>query len=95
MSEFDDKLGAILNDPDAMGQIMALAQSLSQPRQPPQEGELPADCGVSETAFSLPGGGRDAELLAALRPYLRPERQRKLDRALELLQLIRLLKAGH
>ena len=29
MSEFDDKLSAILGDQNAMSQIMALAQSLS------------------------------------------------------------------
>ena len=28
MSEFEDKLNTILNDSDAMGRIMALAQSL-------------------------------------------------------------------
>ena len=28
MGEMEDKLNAILNDPSAMGQIMALAQSL-------------------------------------------------------------------
>lgn len=40
MGEFDEKLNAILGDPQAMGQIMALAQSLgggqSQPPVPAQ-----------------------------------------------------------
>lgn len=40
MGEFDEKLNAILGDPQAMGQIMALAQSLgggqSQPSVPAQ-----------------------------------------------------------
>lgn len=41
MGEMEDKLNAILNDPSAMGQIMALAQSLGggkerqQPETPP------------------------------------------------------------
>ena len=29
MAEFEETLGAILNDPQAMGQIMALARTLS------------------------------------------------------------------
>ena len=37
MAEFEEKLGAILNNPQAMGQIMALAQSLGgdNPSPPP------------------------------------------------------------
>ena len=87
MAEFDDKLSAILGDENAMSQIMALAQSLSGPKEPAQPGE------VCETqSMPEPDAGRDARLLAALRPYLKPERQGKLDRALELLQLLRLLR---
>lgn len=84
MSEFEEKLGAILGDADAMGRIMELAQSLSGPGQV-GEGEdisqpVPAEM------------GRDAKLLSALRPYLRPERQRKVDRTLEMLSMIRMLR---
>lgn len=101
MSEFDDKLSAILNDPNAMGQIMSLAQSLSGPKgggdgapscQPAEQecGEVP----LQEMGCPLPdlSPGRDAQLLAALRPYLRPERQGKLDKMLEILQLLRLMR---
>ena len=37
MAEFEEKLGAILNDPQAMGQIMALAQALNK-NSAPSEG---------------------------------------------------------
>ena len=86
MSEFDDKLSAILGDQNAMSQIMALAQSLTGPES--GEGEsLP--CGEGNM-----GRGQDVELLSALRPYLKQSRRKKLDRALELLQLMRLLKGN-
>ena len=62
MAEFDDKLNSILSNPDAMAQIMQLAQSLSNARQ----------------------------LLYALRPYLKPERQEKVERALQLARLFHL-----
>ena len=70
MAEFDDKLNSILSNPDAMAQIMQLAQSLSGGT-----------------------GGRDSnarQLLYALRPYLKPERQEKVERALQLARLFHL-----
>ena len=41
MAEMDDKLGAILNNPAMMQQIMAMAQSLGQ-QAPPKEEAPPA-----------------------------------------------------
>ena len=89
MAEFDDKLNSILSNPDAMAQIMQLAQSLSggtggnnaanAPPPPPSQPEL--------------GGARDSnarQLLYALRPYLKPERQEKVERALQLARLFHL-----
>ena len=73
-----------------MSQIMALAQSLSgpEPVESADEGEeLPA-------AVESERRDRDVELLSALRPYLKQSRRSKLDRALELLQLLRLLKGN-
>ena len=47
MAEFDDKLNSILSNPDAMSQIMQLAQSLgggsSQPSQEPPPPQPPAE----------------------------------------------------
>ena len=83
MSEFDEKLGAILGDADAMGRIMELAQSLSAPK-PVEEGEV--------TSLSVEETGRDVRLLSALRPYLKPERQFRVDRTLEMLSMIRMLR---
>ena len=97
MSEFDEKLSAILGDQNAMGQIMALAQSLSGPKPECGEGER-EECseGEGEPDLDLFGAGenRDVQLLTALRPYLRPERQGKLDKTLEILQLLRLMRSA-
>lgn len=88
MADFEEKLGAILGDADAMGQIMALAQSLSAPQEEALQEAEPGQqsCGL------LSREEPDERLLAALRPYLRPERQRGLDRGLEILRLLRLMK---
>lgn len=123
MSEWEEKLNTLLSDPDAMAQVMQMAQSLSQqmgqpggaappngaaapPSPPPQEGQANA-------SFPLPGGidpslvqkllpllsqlnrpesGETAAFLRALRPFLKPERQDKVERAAQLARFIHLGK---
>ena len=126
MAEFDDKLNSILSNPDAMSQIMQLAQSLSgsgpepsspppQPAPPPQQPAPPfsGDGDLFSSLSSLTGGmdpklltrllplvqelggQRDSNaraLLYALRPYLKEEKQSKVERALQLARLFHLGK---
>ena len=123
MAEFDDKLNSILSNPDAMSQIMQLAQSLGGgggEGTPPQQGPAPAwnpppsqsppplgalsslagglDPGLLSRLLPLIqelGGQRDSNarnLLYALRPYLRSDRQEKVERALQLARLFHLGK---
>lgn len=134
MAEFDDKLNSILSNPDAMSQIMQLAQSLGGdgggaapppqgppgPQQapawgPPPPQQTPPSGGGGDLLSSLMGGGgldpgllsrllpliqelggqRDSNarnLLYALRPYLRSDRQEKVERALQLARLFHLGK---
>lgn len=139
MAEFDEKLNALLSNPDSMAQIMRLAQSLSgdteggsgqesqqqhqqehhqqehhqehqqqehqHHQEPPQSS---ADLLSSLTGGVDPkllmrllplvqelGGQRDSNaraLLYALRPYLKPERQEKVERALQLARLFHIGK---
>ena len=116
MSEFDEKLNALLSDPDRMAQIMQMAQTLSgastvtQPQQPPPSPppqHTPPPGG--DILSSLTGGldpkllmrllpviqelGSDSNssartLLYALRPYLKQERQARVERALQLAKLL-------
>ena len=125
MAEFDDKLNSLLSNPDAMAQIMQLAQSLSggdssdaaPPQTPPPQsppfspphaaspsGDIfSALTGSADPAFLLKlmpllqelGGQRDSnarQLLYALRPYLKSERQEKVERALQIARLFHLGK---
>ena len=121
MSEFDEKLNALLSDPDRMAQIMHMAQTLSgtaaptqqesPPPPPPQPQAAPAFNG--DILSSLTGGldpkllmrllpviqelGSDSSsgartLLYALRPYLKQERQARIERALQLAKLLHIGK---
>ena len=129
MGEMEDKLNAILNDPSAMGQIMALAQSLGGGAPRPQaspageaaqgaeqtgarEAEAPASAGSAPPALT---GGEDplaamiqmgmrllrayqgeddrtVALLNALRPFLKESRLAKLDRAVQISRLARVIR---
>lgn len=115
MAEFEEALNNILSDPDAMGQIMALAGKLGggQPGPSPASSDAPGEPeeGAAETVeaepFPIPdlgqlgqmgqltkllevfqnrsqGKAENIALLQALRPFLRPAQQQKLDRALRL-----------
>lgn len=138
MAEFDEKLNNLLSNPDAMAQIMQLAQSLGgdaaapPPQQPPPprapsppppsqpsgggapfswRGQTPAVPAGGDLLSSLAGGmdpkllmkllplvqelgsqqdSNARQLLYALRPYLKEERQQKVERALQLARLIHL-----
>ena len=131
MAEFDEKLNSLLSNPEAMAQIMQMAQSLSggQAQQPPQQplqqpvrpapppppaqapppsgGDLLSSLsgltgGIDPTMLTklLPliqelGSQNDSnarQLLYALRPYLKPERQENIERALQLARLFHLGK---
>lgn len=117
MAEFDETLNRLLSNPDAMSQIMQLAQSLggaegaqappsgaSQPTvsapQPSQQSGDPLSSLLGGTDPSLLlklmpliqelGGQQNSnarQLLYALKPYLKPERQDKIERALQLARL--------
>lgn len=126
MSDFEEKLNSVLSNPDAMSQIMNLAQSLnlgggggespqggqgggSEPPPPPPPagggdglgglaglGSLLGQIDPKWINRLLPllgeltGGGSDErmQLLYALRPFLKPERQDKVERAAKTARLI-------
>lgn len=74
MSEWEEKLNAVLGNPEMMGQIMSLAQSLggSSPAPPPPAEAAPAPPApssppdLSALLGGLSGGGLDPRLMAAV-----------------------------
>lgn len=95
MSELEEKLSGILNDPGMMQQIMGMAKMLSaqseSPAQtqnpPPQPPRMPdIDPGMLKALSGiLSQSGTDSHqqsLLAALQPYLSRDRLQRLERAM-------------
>lgn len=97
MSEMEEKLGAILNNPQMMQQIMAMAQAMGS-TQPKKEEERKPEPSPAPAAVpnldprllqSLAGMSQQGNvdknqqaLLRALSPYLSRDRVSKLERAM-------------
>ena len=107
MSELEEKLNALLSDPNSMAQVMQMAQQLSgamgeqkapPPPAPPPGPDLGAALGGLDPKLLgklLPLAGElgtensaALQLLQALRPFLKEEKQGKIERAARLARLI-------
>lgn len=92
MDDLENKLGAVLGNPEMMEKIMTFAQSLGQsegaPSQPAADPTPVPDIDIStlQKLSSLAGQGsidqNQRTLLNALRPYLSGHRISKLERAM-------------
>lgn len=95
MEDMESKIGAILNNPQMMEQIMSLAQNLGgeQAAAPPpaQEGMPEIDLAMVQKMTSLIGktgiDSKQRALLQALGPYLSSQRIHKLEKAMRAAKL--------
>ncbi|WP_209343007.1 hypothetical protein [Flavonifractor sp. AGMB03687] len=123
MAQWEEQLNQILGDPQAMGQIMSLAQSLSgkqeeRQEEPPDQAEgseaapppveeepspLSALAGLDPKLLQMGMGllseysaqdDKKTALLAALKPFLKPERQEKMDQAVRIARLTRVIRTA-
>lgn len=92
MSELEEKLGTVLNNPQMMQQILSMAQSLgnsqqNSPPEPAREEPTPIfDPGLIQKLAGMAAQGNvdtdQQALLQALSPYLSRQRVGKLERAM-------------
>lgn len=93
MSELEEKLGALLSNPQLMQQISSLVQAMGQPSQPapspppipepsPPEPDFSQLQGLASFLQSNRTDANQQALLRALSPYLSPWRVGKLERAM-------------
>ena len=86
MENLEARIMEVLQDPDQMEQIMQIAKSFGAGTAAPSEESEPS---LLNTVMQLTQNGspRDANrnaLLCALLPYLKPDRQRRLEKAMQL-----------
>ena len=109
MDDFEEKLNSILASPETMGQIMALADSITS-----QSEETPAESSPGPVSAPAPaanplallktigslfqeynrGDDEKAALLQALHPFLREERWTKVEKAIQITRLSRVIRAA-
>lgn len=105
MAEFDDKLNAILSNPEIMGQIMSMASAMGQsapnpapaqpPPPPPQQPSpgLPFDpgamMGMMELLKSTQIGAREQNLIRALHGFVPDDRLVRLEKAMQASRIAR------
>ena len=104
MTQMEDRIGAILNNPQMMQQIMSMAQSLNQgnrqntPEDPPPPQEKPPQVPDFDPGMvqKLSGFARQSNidpqqraLLKALAPYLSRQRISKLEKAMRAAKMAR------
>ena len=105
MGEMEDKLGAILNNPDMMKQIMTMAQAFGgQPEPPPAQPPpsamemAPLDMSLIQKLSGLARQSgidqREQALLRALKAYLSADRVTKLERAMRAAKMARLASSA-
>ena len=84
MSEIEDMLGKILGDPEEMAKISRLASSIFGEEGDNKKPE--GDMGAMLGALMGKGGsgGNTAAFVEAIGPYLKPERRRRLEKALKI-----------
>lgn len=99
MSEMEERLNSVLNNPQMMQQIMAMAQSFGgqsgkDEAQPTNEAPPEIDLGMLQKLSGLAGQtGIDKDqrsLLRALTPYLTRERITKLEKAMRAAKMARM-----
>lgn len=91
MAELEEKLNALLNDPNMMQQLMSMAQSMGG--QQPSKGQSFPDIDpamLKKISMLANQGSIDKNqktLLNALHPYLSQQRLRKLEKAMRAAQM--------
>lgn len=91
MGELEEQLNRVLNDPEQMAELNRLAQSLLGGDAPAAPGPEAALLGRAAQLLGA-GEGRSEGMLRALAPYLSPKRRARLERALKLGRMSRLLR---
>lgn len=102
MDDLSEKIQQLLSSPDAMNQIQSMMAAFGQsaPVAPPSDPEpavpdLGLDMGALLKLAPLLGSlGKDddgSNLLKALKPYMHDEQSKRLDDAIRMMQLMKLL----
>ncbi|MGN0631748.1 MAG: hypothetical protein ACI4JN_10515 [Ruminococcus sp.] len=103
MDDLFSKMQSVMSDPESMKQLKELAELMgnddkdTSAEQPVQQEESSGDIGFDigkilelSSVLGSSGNSEDAALLLALKPHLKKERRKKVDKAVKLLKMLEL-----
>lgn len=103
MDDLFGKMQSVMSDPESMKQLKELAELMgdddndTSADQPVQQEESSGDIGFDigkilelSSVLGSSGNSEDAALLLALKPHLKEERRKKVDKAVKLLRMMEL-----
>ena len=103
MDDLSDKIQQLLSSPDAMNQIQSMMAALGGGSEtvtpPPTPTPTPSNDGIDMSAVlklapllgSLGQEDDGSHLLKALKPYMHDERSKRLDEAIQMMHLMKLI----
>lgn len=93
MEDLNERLNRLLSDPETMKKVQSMLSSVTDDSPATETAASPPPDTTAQLSslLSSAGDNSDAALLKALRPYLHGEREKKLDEAIRLMELSRLL----
>lgn len=96
--DLEKTLNAVLSDPEQMGKLTRIAKQFmgQDAAEPAQENQAPEPDGklLGMLKHAMGGtSGNSSALLKAMRPYLRPEKQEKMDKAMNLARIVHIAGA--
>ena len=103
MSELEERINSVLNDPEQLARLSAMARSLMGGEDSPAEAAAPLPAGAEGPSLGalgalLKGGlepkSRQLQALEALAPCLDAKRAAKLRRAIAAVRVFRVARAG-
>ena len=97
MAELDEMISSILKDPQSMQMVSSLLSGLGGDKEEPEKSDegaptLPVDLGKLTPLLMKLNGPPDerCKLLLALRPFVSPPRQARIDQSIKLLKMMSL-----
>ena len=94
MDDIASQISRFLEDPDAMAQVKAVAESLGLGQEEKKASPPTMDADtlslLQKAASAYTKSDKNTELLLALKPHFSPERAKKVDDAIKILALLRM-----
>ena len=92
MSEFEEKLNSLLSSPEELSKIMNIAKEISGSMNSENKSQENVDLFNMKRLIKDDKRSQKEELLLAIKPYVKSERQEDIEKAIKLIKLLKIAK---